>query len=262
MRDIVKLEKLIEDGKVVVKLVIPKNDGGVLIDLSPYRVQLNLFTIWKSQTINFLKNNLSPDNHFLKEFTDKVMTNRLNDAEIGVALLEGLIQEVKDENIQNNEKHLLMPIENVINIFDRFESIVLSLQTRRNSKKDSNKQPLLIKEELDLQYLLEALLLVYFDDVNPEESTPSKGGISSKIDFLIIDDKIAIETKYASKSLSNKKLVEELNDDIGKYFEHPNCETLLFFIWDENRHIKNHRRLEKDFTFKKDNKNVQTFIRP
>ena len=104
----------------------------------------------------------------------------------------------------------------------------------------------MINDEYDVQDLMKALLKLYFDDIRPEEWTPSYAGSSSRIDFLLKDDEIAIEIKKTRKNLTDKKIGEELIIDIVKYKQHPDCKTLICFIYDPEGNIGNPIGLEND----------------
>jgi hypothetical protein len=72
------------------------------------------------------------------------------------------------------------PVKAVLSACDRFHAIARQLAQRR-----VNKPPFEIKDEYDVQDLLHALLRLHFDDIRPEEWTPSYGGGSSRMDFLL-----------------------------------------------------------------------------
>lgn len=173
--------------------------------------------------------------------------------------IENYIEDLKedmvdDEEIRNIEHD---PIEDVENIFNKFHELVKIFENRSR-----NKPPLIIEDEYDVQYLLFALLRLYFDDIIDEESVPTQGGTRSFIDFLLKDESIAIETKITSPTLRNNKLTKQLNDDIGKYSQHPEVKTLMFFIYNPGNHIKNPIRFIKDFTKKEGNLDIKTYITP
>jgi REase_DpnII-MboI len=58
-----------------------------------------------------------------------------------------------------------------------------------------NRPTLRIKDEYDVQDLLHVLLRVHFEDIRPEEWTPSYAGTSSRVDFLLKSEQIVIEAK-------------------------------------------------------------------
>ena len=86
-----------------------------------------------------------------------------------------------------------------------------------------------VRDEYDVQDLLQAILRGLFDDVRSEEYTPSYAG-SSRIDFLLKSQQIAIEVKFASAALRDKQIGEQLLVDIGRYQSHPDCRRLICFV--------------------------------
>lgn len=142
-------------------------------------------------------------------------------------------------------------------VFNNFHLCVRQLQ-RRHSKRPTLK----IKDEYDVQDLLHALLRLHFDDVRPEEWTPSYAGNSNRMDFLLKDEEIAIEVKMTREGLKDKELGEQLIIDTVKYKEHPNCKTLYCLVYDPNGNIRNPKGLEKDLSGMKENIDVKVFIRP
>jgi len=125
-----------------------------------------------------------------------------------------------------------------------------------------NRTTLEIKDEYDVQDLLHSLLLVHFDDVRPEEYTPSYAGGTSRMDFLIKDINTVIETKMTRENLKDKKLGEELIIDIEKYAKHLDCEKLYCFVYDSKEFINNPKGLEKDLSNNSDEIEVKTIIVP
>lgn len=119
-----------------------------------------------------------------------------------------------------------------------------------------------IKDEYDVQDLLHSLLLIHFDDVRPEEYTPSYAGGTSRMDFLVKDISTVIETKMTRENLKDKKLGEELIIDIEKYAKHPDCKRLYCFVYDPKELINNPNGLEKDLSNNSDEIEVKTIIVP
>jgi hypothetical protein len=69
--------------------------------------------------------------------------------------------------------------------------------------------------------LLHALLRLYFADIRVEEWTPSYGGGSSRMDFLLKGHDIVVEAKMTRKGLTAKDVSEQLIIDAAKYRQHP-----------------------------------------
>ena len=103
-----------------------------------------------------------------------------------------------------------------------------------------------IKDEYDVQDLLHALLLLHFDDVRPEEVTPSYAGNSSRMDFLLKSEKLVVEAKMTRKNLGQKEVANQLIEDKERYRTHPDCGTLVCLVYDPEGYCDNPVALEKD----------------
>lgn len=133
------------------------------------------------------------------------------------------------------------PVIAALAICDRFHEVARQLTHRRE-----NRATLEIKDEYDVQDLLHALLRLHFDDIRPEEWTPSYGGGSSRMDFLLKDHAIVIEGKMTRKGLGAKEVSEELIIDAAKYRQHADCRTLICLVYDPSGLVKNPRGIERD----------------
>lgn len=109
-----------------------------------------------------------------------------------------------------------------------------------------------INDEADLQVVVEAVLRMVFDDVRPEDYVPSRGAGNSRVDFVLPEVSVVIETKMTRSSLTSKKLGEELLIDAGRYPRHPDCEAIVAFVYDPERRIDNPRGVERDLTLRTD----------
>jgi|SRR5699024_5940557 len=107
-----------------------------------------------------------------------------------------------------------------------------------------------IKDERELQVVVEALLRTLFDDVRPEDYVPSRGGANSRVDFVLPEVGVVVETKMTRSSMSSKQLGEELFIDAGRYPTHPDCEAILAYVYDPERRLVNPRGIERDLTMK------------
>ena len=146
--------------------------------------------------------------------------------------------------------------ETLKRIFSRFHNVVRELQNRYDSR-----APLSIRDEYDVQYLLRALLALYFDDIRPEEWTPSYAGSSSRMDFLLKGEQAVIEVKKASDDLRDKGIGQQVLVDIAHYKGHPDCKMLICFIYDPEKKIRNPAGLSKDLSNTKDLP-VKVFVYP
>lgn len=129
-------------------------------------------------------------------------------------------------------------------VLRRFPAIVRNLGTRQRSR-----PPLAnIKDEYDVQDLLRGILRGLFDDVRTEEWTPSRAGLTSRIDLMLKREGIFIETKMTRKSLSQRKVTEELITDKELYRSHPDCKMLVCFVYDPDHRLDNPVALEDEVT--------------
>jgi len=101
------------------------------------------------------------------------------------------------------------PISVVTKICERFHLVVRQLSHRYD-----NRKPLEVRDEYDVQDLMHALLQIFFDDIRREQWTPSYAGSSARMDFLLNNESLAIETKKTRNGLTPKKLGDELIVDI------------------------------------------------
>jgi hypothetical protein len=148
-------------------------------------------------------------------------------------------------------------IERVLALASRFHSVATQLRRRYN-----NRPTLKIEDEYDVQDLLHALLKVDFNDVRPEEYSPSKAGAASRLDFLLKAEKIVVEAKMASTTLTDKKIGEQLIIDIERYRAHPDCDQLVCLVYDPEHNIRNPTGLERDLSRKEETLEVHVVVVP
>ena len=151
----------------------------------------------------------------------------------------------------------LSALERIELICTRFHLVVRELRNRREGR-----LPLEIDDEYDAQYLLHALLKIYFDDVRPEEWTPTYAGGAARMDFLLKTEQLVVEVKKTRKGISAKELGEQLIVDIAKYASHGDCKTLVCFAYDPEYRIGNPRGVETDLEKLAKNIVVRVLIRP
>ena len=105
-----------------------------------------------------------------------------------------------------------------------------------------------IHNEADLQVVMHAVLRLLFEDVRAEDPVPQHAGGSSRVDFLLRDAGVIIETKMTRPSLTDRALGEELLVDWGRYPRHPDCRAILAVVYDPERRITNATALEQDLS--------------
>lgn len=155
------------------------------------------------------------------------------------------------------ERHPIPHEERLIRTLNRFPRTARELQERHGSRSTIE-----IDDEYDVQDLLRALLRLDFDDIRPEEWTPSYAGRSSRMDFLLKREQIVIEVKMTRRGLGAKEVGDELLVDIGRYRSHPDCRLLVCFVYDPMNKIGNPEGLEADLSRSVDGLQVRVVVAP
>lgn len=109
-----------------------------------------------------------------------------------------------------------------------------------------NSISLVFSSEYDVQDLLHALLRPWVADVRPEETTPSYAGSNTRMDFLLPEHSLVIETKLVRDNQHGKRIGKELVLDIDHYRAHQDCKILWCVIYDPNHYIQNSDGLKRD----------------
>ena len=103
-----------------------------------------------------------------------------------------------------------------------------------------------IADEYDVQDLVHMILRLHAEDIRPEEVTPSYAGSSTRMDFLLKREQIAVEVKMTRANLRDREIGKQLGEDILHYRAHPDARVLVCFVYDPERHIENPRGIEDD----------------
>lgn len=189
----------------------------------------------------------------------KVSALTFNDLE-DLNIIEKIIQNIK-QYIEKDyivlEEEYTVDIESTFDlIFRNFHKVVKSLRNRHD-----NRNTIDVDDEYDVQDLLFAILQIFFKDIRKEEWTPSYAGNSSRVDFLLKEEKMVIEVKKTRNTMKDKDLGEQLIIDIAKYKSHPDCKNLVCFVYDPEGRIVNPDGIIKDL--EKNNENfVKIYINP
>jgi hypothetical protein len=138
-------------------------------------------------------------------------------------------------------------LQMLVSVLRRFHRTAHQLTLRHE-----NRQALIIEDEYDVQDLLHALLKALFDDVRPEDPIPTHAGKASRVDFFLKEEKIMIEVKMTRDGLRDAQVGEQLIIDIERYQARSDCQTLVCFVYDPGRYLKNPKALEDDLSRKHD----------
>lgn len=228
---------------------------------------------WKRDADGAIRHIFGTDSHHIKDFeglnyslsdiTEEDLLLGLNNSDeilgSSITFLESMIDEIEGywNETNKNPNIIVSANENIERIINRFHQVCRQLGHRYSERSTLN-----INDEYDVQDLFHALLKLYFDDVRPEEYTPSYAGANSRIDFVLKDENIIIEIKKSRKTLSAKKLGEELMIDSQRYQAHPDCKRIVCFVYDPEGFIANPRGIENDLSKDMNGIPVSVFIRP
>jgi len=178
----------------------------------------------------------------------------------GIELLKGAVKDFEDLepfSMHAKAEGGFNSLQFLEQLGSRFHIISRQLRDRHD-----NRPTLDIGDEYDVQDLMYALLRINFEDIRPEEWTPSYAGGSSRMDFLLNKEGIVVETKKTRKNLGARELSDQLIVDIDRYSKHPNCKMLFCFVYDPEGRITNPEGLEKDLTKDHDETVVRVLIAP
>jgi hypothetical protein len=246
-----QIEQLIAKGEAVLATHRPNPPNVVgFPTLDP-----GAYAEWESQSLSFLNRLLGQEHPYIKQFADKGHRNFLSSAKAGI----GVLKAVHEDLIQGGlgQPKVIDSFSLIEQICTRFHIIVRQLRSRYQDRPTIN-----VQDEYDVQDLLHSLLWIYFEDIRPEEYTPSYAGKSSRMDFLIKRESIVIEVKKTRPGLDAKEVSAQLIEDIERYKAHPDCKTLICFVYDPEGFIPNPRGIEADLKREDNPFPVRVLIRP
>lgn len=241
------------------------NDLSELLDkLTPVVVYNTNHLTDLEKTMNNLYNslNMSAPNAVVKEDIGSEESKILQDTVVILArrfgnathILLSMIEEINNTDDFYITDNPLLKIKNICN---RFHLIATQIRARH-----ADRPTIEIEDEYDVQDLLHAVLKLSFDDIRPEEWTPSYAGKSSRMDFLLKKEEIIIEVKKTRKGLSKGEIGDQLLIDIQRYQQHPNCKYLVCFIYDPEGRIPNPNGIENDLSKTENGIKIITIINP
>ncbi len=223
---------------------------------------------------------------FTKELLRQIFsTSEIADEFARAVVVVGSFQETLQEKITDLHDDLHRHRERLMSIHQRLELFPLAAaEQKRESpnalatierlirrfhitaqqlrQRHDNRPTLDVADEYDVQDLLHALLKIYFDDIRPEEWTPSYAGGAARMDFLLKVEKTVVEAKKTRPGLSAREIGNQLLEDIGRYQVHPDCQTLVCFVYDPEWRIVNPSGLENDLSRSANGINVKVIIAP
>jgi hypothetical protein len=258
-----QLQRLIDEGARVVATRRPLMPN----EFGAESVQTPLFQQWGTSVVTLFTAAFPADHHYVGD-AKRLLGDAWNadDADKLLAVVKAAHHAVANEIVQvTTTDGVQDPFEALDRIMDGFHAVTKQLRDRRRDQGTGKpKQPrptLNVADEYDVQDLLHALLRLFFEDIRREEWTPSLAGAAKRIDLVLWQERIAIETKMTRASLDQTTLVEELIIDIRHYKEHPRCKTLVCFVYDPLEIIANPAAVESDLAEHTDGLDVRVAVR-
>lgn len=126
---------------------------------------------------------------------------------------------------------IMLIISDLCNNFSKFD---INIKRRHGSR-----PTITINDEYDVQDAMLAILKLFVDDIRPEDYVPSYAGGNSRVDFLLPQHGVIIETKMTNKHLSDKQVGEQLIIDFERYKQKGDYNHLVCFVYDKGSHITN-----------------------
>lgn len=232
------------------------------------------FNHWRRNTEIAIENIFGQDTRHIKDFTSL----RYSLSAISISTPDSSFQEAYQRGLANAQQVLRSMIEEIteywsetttsepppLSAYAAVETICnrFHLIARQLRQRHTDRETLDIADEYDVQDLLHSLLYLRFDDIRPEEWTPSYAGGSARVDFLLKNESIIVEVKKTRSKLGGREIGDELLVDIGRYQAHPNCKTLICFVYDPEGRISNPRGFEADLSKTINDMEVKVFVRP
>ncbi|PJZ82989.1 hypothetical protein CH364_18520, partial [Leptospira harrisiae] len=125
--------------------------------------------------------------------------------------------------------------ETILQVLNNFDNASRNLRGARRAGKENYK----INDEYDVQDLLYVMLKPIFPNLETEDPVPKIGGRGSRIDLVLKEHGILIETKMIKNSDQNEtKFVKELKEDFESYHAYPGIKNLFVFVYDPYRKTK------------------------
>lgn len=173
-------------------------------------------------------------------FLDRILTRPIpiNDVAEAAATYISMLR-IRDRTLA--PKALVDDLEKLLIICRRFPLMVDTLRKRYGQR-----PPLEMIDEYDVQDLLHSVLRLHFDDVRPEEYTPSYAGKHSRVDFLLPSERMVVEAKMTRAGLGQKDVINQLLIDVGRYSKMEQVDTLVCLVFDPERRCDNPKGIEND----------------
>ncbi len=139
----------------------------------------------------------------------------------------------------------------------RFHLVARQLRSRHD-----NRETLQVEDEYDVEDLLHVLLLLEHDVVVPETRTTGGARARPQTGFLLKLEQIVVVVTLARSGLTADVLAQELGADIDHHRAHPDCRTLVCFVYDPDCRFTNARAIERALSGDRERLSVRVIVAP
>ncbi|MEP6888635.1 MAG: hypothetical protein ABI945_09995 [Nitrospirales bacterium] len=142
-------------------------------------------------------------------------------------------------------------------ICSAFHRVARQLRQRRDER-----PTLEVEDERDVLDLLHALLSIEFDNIEPDEWTPTYASGSTRTDLWLKEEGVVLIAKKTKQGIGVKALTHQVSVDFERYGTHPDCRLMFCFIYDPEGRIGHPKGLEGDLTLNYNGRRVEALISP
>lgn len=138
-----------------------------------------------------------------------------------------------------------------------FHRVARQLRQRRDER-----PTLEVEDERDVLDLLQALLSIEYDNIEPEEWAPTYANGSTRTDLWLKEEGMVIIAKKTKQGIGMKALTHQVSVDFERYGTHPDCRLMFCFIYDPEGRIGHPKGLEGDLTLNYNGRRIEALISP
>lgn len=142
-------------------------------------------------------------------------------------------------------------------ICSAFHRVTRQLRQRRDER-----PTLEVEDERDVLDLLHTLLCIEYDNIEPEEWTPTYANGSTRTDLWLKNEGVVIIAKKTKQGIGVKALTHQVSVDFEQYGTHPKCKLMFCFIYDPEGRIGHPKGLEADLTLNYNGRRVEALVSP
>jgi hypothetical protein len=140
---------------------------------------------------------------------------------------------------------------------NRFHAVARQLRLRHEGRPTPE-----VEDEYDAQDLVHAPLYLEFDEIRRETWQPGYAGGAAHTYFVVPRDRRIIEVKKTRPGVGAKEITSQVEQDTLFYWTHPDCQTLLCFVYNPEARVGDPYGLEKALTREMHGQRAEVFISP